>query len=128
MPFLNERLLEFNKYIKKKKVAIIGLGVSNMPLINYLYNLDCDISLFNDKNIETLDKNIIDNICDKDLKFYSGENYLSKLVGFDMIFRSPSCRPDLPEIILELERGAILTSEIELVLELCPRENNRCYW
>lgn len=45
---------------------------------------------------------------------------MSKLKGFDVIFKSPSCRFDLPEIQQEIERGAILTSEIELVMELVP--------
>ena len=39
MEYVNEKLQEFNNYIKNKKVAIIGLGVSNIPLIDYLYNL-----------------------------------------------------------------------------------------
>ena len=38
MKFVNEKLEEFNNYIKNKRVAIIGLGVSNLPLIDYLYN------------------------------------------------------------------------------------------
>ena len=49
-----------------------------------------------------------------------GEDYLSKLSGFDIIFRSPSCRPDIPEIEAETRRGAILTSEIEMLMKLCP--------
>ncbi len=49
-----------------------------------------------------------------------GENYLSKLIGYDIIFRSPSCMPNIPEIQAELKRGAILTSEIEMVMEFCP--------
>ena len=36
MEYFNEKLNEFNKNIKEKKVAIIGLGVSNKPLIEYL--------------------------------------------------------------------------------------------
>ena len=39
MKFVNEKLEEFNNYIKGKKVAIIGLGVSNIPLIDELYKL-----------------------------------------------------------------------------------------
>ena len=54
------------------------------------------------------------------MELCAGENYLQNLNGFDIIFRSPSCRPDLPEIQAEVERGAILTSEIEMLLELCP--------
>ena len=120
MEFVNEKLEEFNNYIKNKRVAIIGLGVSNVPLIEYLYNLGSKITLFDNKPIDKLDKNILDKMYEYKLKFSFGENYLSKLNGFDIIFRSPSCRPDLPEIKREIKRGAILTSEIEMVLEMCP--------
>ena len=120
MKFVNKKLEEFNNYIKGKKVAIIGLGVSNIPLIDELYNLGADITVFNNKDVEHLDKNIIDKIYEHKLKFSFGENYLNKLVGFDVIFRSPSCRPDTPQIEAEVKRGALLTSEIELVLEMCP--------
>lgn len=120
MKFLNNKLEEFNNYIKNKKVAILGLGVSNAPLIDYLYSLDSNITVFNNKPIDTLDKTILDKIYEYKLNFSFGENYLTKLSGFDVIFRTPSCRPDLPEIQKEIKRGAILTSEIELVLELCP--------
>ena len=116
----NEKLEEFNNYIRGKKVAIIGLGVSNTPLIDYLYNLGSIVTVFDNKDIDTLDGKVLDKIYEYDIKFSFGENYLSKLVGFDLIFRSPSCRPDLPQIIEEIERGAIVTSEIELLLELCP--------
>ncbi len=117
MKFVNEKLEEFNNYIKNKKVAIIGLGVSNIPLLDYLHNLGSKIMVFNNKPI---DNSILDKIYDYKIDYSFGENYLSKLTGFDIIFRAPSCRPDLPEIQKEVERGAILTSEIELVLELCP--------
>ena len=119
MKFVNEKLEEFNNYIKNKRVAIIGLGVSNVPLIDYLYNLGSKIMVFNNKPIDTLDSNILDKIYEYKIEYSFGENYLSKLNGFDVIFRTPSCRPDLPEIQREVERGAILTSEIELVLKLC---------
>ena len=117
MKFVNNKLEEFNNYIKNKRVAIIGLGVSNLPLIDYLYKLGTKIVLFNNKQIEDV---ILDKIYKYKLEFYFGENYLSKLKNFDVIFRSPSCMPHLPEIQEEVKRGAILTSEIELVLELNP--------
>jgi len=117
MKYVNEKLQEFENYIKNKRVAIIGIGVSNIPLIEYLYKLGTNIVLFNNKQV---DNNILDMIYEYNLEFYFGENYLSKLKGFDIIFRSPSCRPDTPEIVEEINKGAILTSEIELVLELCP--------
>ncbi len=120
MKYVNKKLEEFNNYIKNKRVAILGLGVSNIPLIDYLHSLGAEIVLFNNKPIDTLDSNILDKIYEYKLEYSFGENYLSKLNGFDVIFRSPSCRPDLPEIKKEIANGTILTSEIELVLELCP--------
>lgn len=120
MKYVNEKLEEFNNYIKDKNVAIIGLGVSNIPLIDYLYNLGSNIMLFDNEQVDKIDSTILDKIYEYKIEYSFGENYLSKLNGFDVIFRSPSCRPDLPEIAKEVERGAVLTSEIELVLELCP--------
>ena len=117
MEYVNEKLEEFNNFIKNKKVAIIGIGTSNIPLIDYLCNLGAEVVLFNNKQ---LPDEILDKIYEKKLEFYFGENYLSKLNGFDVIFRSPSCRPDLPQIQEEIKRGAVLTSEIELVIKLCP--------
>ena len=54
------------------------------------------------------------------MSFSFGKNYLEKLTGFDIIFRSPSCLPNLPELVSEAERGAIVTTEVEMVLELAP--------
>ena len=117
MKYVNKKLEEFNNNLKNKKVAIIGLGVSNIPLIDYLYNLASEIVVFNNKEIE---KSMLDKIKNYNIKYYCGKDYLSNLKNFDIIFRSPSCRPDLPEIKKEVKRGAVLTSEIEQVLELCP--------
>ena len=120
MEYINEKLNEFNNNIKGKKIAVIGLGVSNKPLIEYLYNLDVEITVFDNRNQDKIDKDIWEIVTKFELPYSLGESYLSKLNGFDYIFRSPSCRPDLPEITEEVEKGAILTSEIEQVLKLAP--------
>lgn len=116
----NEKLEQFCAYLKNREVAIIGLGVSNIPLLTYLHELGAEITVFDKRSIDKIDKNVLDIITQNGIHFSFGEDNLSKLVGFDIIFRSPSCRPDLPEIIAELDRGAILTSEIEMLIELCP--------
>lgn len=120
MEYKNEKLEEFCNYIKYKRVAVIGLGVSNIPLIDFLYELRADITVFDKRDIDKIDENILENIKIKGIKYAFGDKYLEKLKDFNVIFRSPSCRPDLPEIIEELSRGAILTSEIEMLMELCP--------
>ena len=49
-----------------------------------------------------------------------GKTYLSKLHCFDLILRSPSCLPTIPELQEEAERGAIVTTEVELLMKMCP--------
>lgn len=120
MSYINEKLIEFNNYLRNKKVAIIGLGVSNIPLLEYLYNLNCKVTVFDDRTIEEIPKDIMDKITKYTFEFSFGENNLSKLIGFDLIFRSPSVMPYKSELKKEMERGAIITSEIEMVLKLTP--------
>ena len=120
MSYINEKLQEFEKYIKNKKVAIIGLGVSNLPLLDYFCDKGAQVTVFDKRIIDDIDKTILDKITSRCINFSFGENNLVNLVGFDIIFRSPSCRPDIPELKAESIRGAIITSEIEMVMELCP--------
>ena len=58
MAYENKKLEEFNEYIRFRKVAVIGLGVSNIPLLDYLYELGCkDVVIFNDKEISFWQQN-----------------------------------------------------------------------
>lgn len=117
---MNEKLEEFNTYLKNRKVAVIGLGVSNIPLLDYLYNLSAKVTVFDDRNIEQIPKEVMDKITKYTFEFSFGENNLSKLVGFDLIFRSPSCMPTKKELLEEQQRGAIVTTEIEMLMEMAP--------
>ena len=120
MEWQNDKLSEFKSYIKNRRTAIIGLGVSNIPLLDYLYSLGAKITVFDNRNIDEIDKEIVDKIMDREIEFSFGKNNLSKLNGFEIIFRSPTCRPDTKELEKESERGAVITSEIEMLIELCP--------
>ena len=111
---MNSKLDEFNKRLLNGKIAIIGLGVSNLPLLDYLYNLGCkDVVLFNDKEISV-------DVSKYGYQVYEGDGYLDHLVGFDIIFRAPGCLPSQEELVREKERGAYITTEVEEVLKLNP--------
>lgn len=118
MSYFNEKLNEFNNNIKGKKIAIIGLGVSNIPLIEYFYKYEAKVTVFD--NTKELEKNLIEKLEKYNIKYFLGKDSLKNLIGFDYIFRSPSCMPTIKEIEEEVKRGAIVTSEIEKVLELTP--------
>lgn len=118
--YVNEKLNEFNEYIKFRKVAVIGLGVSNLPLLDYLHDKKSTVTIFDDRNIDELPKEIVEKITNYGFNFSFGKNSLEKLQNFDLIFRSPSCLPTKPELQAEIKHGAIVTTEIELLMKMCP--------
>lgn len=120
MEYYNEKLEEFNHFIAGKKVAIIGIGVSNIPLLDYFYERTAKVTVFDNRKIEDMDHEVIGKMEQYHFDYFFGENNLENLKGFDIIFRSPSAMPFIKEIEEEVERGAILTSEIEMVLKLAP--------
>lgn len=117
---MNEKLIEFNDRLKKEKIAIIGAGVSNMPLIKYLGELNCNVTLFDKNDRESLDTKIIEAVNRYHIKSFFGKDYLKNLVGYEIIFRSPSCLPTNEYLKKEMERGATVTTEIEQVIRLAP--------
>ena len=120
MEYVNEKLEEFNKYLVGRKVAIIGLGVSNLPLLDYLYANNAKVKVFDEKEIDSIPVEVMDKITKYSMEFSFGQNSLSELKGFDLIFRSPSCLPTKEELVEEENRGALITTEIELLMEMCP--------
>ena len=117
---MNKKLEEFEKFLERKKVAIIGLGVSNMPLLKYMYERMAKVTIFDNREIEKIPKEYLDEVMNYEMDYAFGKDALSKLNGFDIIFRSPSCMPTIKELAEAEEKGAIVTSEIEMLIEMCP--------
>lgn len=118
---MNTKLNDFKKKIKNKKVAVLGIGISHTPLISYLYRLGADITAF-DKADEVKLKSTLEQFKGMDIKYSLGEGYLDNLKGFDILFRTPGMRYDIPEILAAKEEGTEVTSEMEVFFELCPAE------
>ena len=117
---MNQKLKEFNNFLKNKKIAIIGIGVSNIPLIEILGKESLDICVFDKKEINNIPEKAKQLIEKYKIKTSLGENYLENLKGFDVIFRSPSFLPTNPYLQKELKRGALITTEVEQVIKLAP--------
>ena len=116
----NLKLKAFESNIKGKRVAIIGIGVSNIPLIDYFHDLGARVTVFDEIDKALLDKDIIKKINDYGFDLVTGSNALHFLRGFNIIFRSPSCLPTTLQLKSEQKRGAIVTSEIEMLMNTCP--------
>ena len=104
--------------IGNKRCAVLGFGVSNIPLVEILIQCGNEITVHDKKDIEKLGEKA-KLFSSQGVRFVTGENYLDE-IDADIIFRSPGIRPDYDGIRKAIENGAELTSEMELFLELTP--------
>lgn len=98
--------------------AVVGLGVSNLPLIEYLLDQGAHVTARDRKSRDEIAKTA-DALERKGVRLRLGSGYLDDL-NERVIFRSPGLRPDLPAFVSAVENGAILTSEMELFFALTP--------
>lgn len=110
---------EFKKYIKNKNIAVVGIGVSNIPLIEFLVSLGGNVTAF-DKKEENELKEVVDKYSKLGVKFQLGKDYLANLTGFEVVFKTPSMRIDSEALVKVKEEGAYVTSEMEEFVRYCP--------
>jgi len=116
--FLNKALESYKEKIRGKKAAVLGFGVSNRPLARTIARWGADVTVFDRKKEEDFPS--LSEYRTLGIKFSLGDGYLNNLRNFDVIFRTPGMRFDIPEILRELVNGAELTSEMEVFMKICP--------
>lgn len=117
---MKKNFSEFKSFMKDKKVGVVGIGVSNVPLIYFLLDLGAKVTALDKKTESQLDKNLINDFKNKDVKLRLGEDYLDNLSDFQVIFKTPSMRIDNPALVKAKEGGSYITSEMEEFIRYCP--------
>ncbi len=113
--------MNFESYLQSlegKRILVLGMGVSNRPLVRLLLQRGLDVTACDKTPREKLDDEILE-FERMGAKLKLGDAYLEDLEG-DVVFRTPGMRPDLPQIKRLLDGGAVLTSEMEAFFEVCP--------
>ena len=113
--------MKFEEYLnslRDKTVAVMGIGVSNRPLIQLRLERGVDVTACDKKDREALG-DIAGELEAKGCRLHLGEGYLEGL-NQDLIFRTPGMRPDLPGLTAAVARGSKLTSEMEVFFQVCP--------
>ena len=111
----------FERYftsLKDKKIAVLGLGVSNRPLVRLLLEFGCDVTGCDRTPREKLDAEVLE-LENLGCKLRTGDTYLDG-VEADILFRTPGMHPGHPAIQGLARKGAQVTSEMEVFFEVCP--------
>ncbi len=104
--------------LKGKKIAVLGLGVSNRPLVRLLLEFGCDVTGCDRTPREKLDAEVLE-LEKAGCRLQLGEGYLDGLRS-DVVFRTPGMHPDNPQLNRLRQEGAQITSEMEVFFEVCP--------
>ena len=104
--------------LKGKKITVLGLGVSNQPLVRLLLQYGCDVTGCDRTPREKLDAAVLD-LEALGCKLSLGDTYLEN-IDADIVFRTPGMHPGNPALVSLREKGAQITSEMEIFFEVCP--------
>ncbi len=104
--------------LKGKRVLVLGVGVSNRPLVRLLLHYGIDVTCCDKTPREKLDQEVLE-LEQAGARLHLGEDYLENLSG-DVVFRTPGLHPDKPQIQALRDRGAVITSEMEAFFQVCP--------
>ena len=111
---IDQKLEQF----KNKKIAVLGLGVSNRPLVRMLLEAGCTVTGCDRVPREKLDAEVLE-LETIGCTLSLGDTYLDN-VEADILFRTPGMHPGHPAIEALRSRGAQVTSEMEVFFEVCP--------
>ena len=104
--------------LKDQKIAVLGLGVSNRPLVRLLLEFGCRVTGCDRTPREKLDAEVLE-LEKLGAKLSLGDGYLDG-VEANVLFRTPGMHPGNPAIQALRDRGAKVTSEMEVFFEVCP--------
>ena len=109
-------LTEYIDSLRGRTIAVVGVGVSNLPLLRLLAGRGCDVTACDRRSAEALGETY-DELAALGVKFILGENYLDRL-DFDLVFRTPGLHPD--RLKAAVRPDTVVTSEMETFFRLCP--------
>ena len=112
------KLKTYFERLRGKKVLVLGLGVSNRPLVRLLLRHGIEVTGCDRTPREKLDPEVLE-LEARGAHLHLGENYLDGLRG-DVAFRTPGLHPDHPALLVLRESGCRIISEMEAFFEVCP--------
>lgn len=116
---MKETLSAYLASLRGKRVTVLGAGVSNTPLIRLLLDAGVGITIRDGGAPEAFPPEQLEQWRAKSAQLRLGKDYLDDLTE-EVIFRTPGLMPHTPALAAAVAGGAVLTSEMEAFLALCP--------
>ena len=112
------RLGSYFETLRGKNIVVLGLGVSNQPLVRLLLENGCKVTGCDKTPRDKLDDAVL-KLEEMGCRLKTGEDYLQDLSA-DIVFRTPGLHPNHPALVGLRNAGAKITSEMDVFFQLCP--------
>jgi UDP-N-acetylmuramoylalanine--D-glutamate ligase len=117
--------------LSNKKIAILGLGIENQALINFLvkHKVRSEITVCDARSEKQLDKKYLDiiqkskNLKTLKINWKLGDKFNNDLDEFDILFRSPGWPLFCPGLKKTKGKRCNIYSAMKLFFDLCPTKN-----
>ena len=115
---MNKLVDQYFEALQGKRIIVLGIGVSNRPLIRMLLERRLYVIACDKTEREVVDAEVLE-LEQAGAELRLGSSYLENLRG-DIVFRTPGMHPDIPALRQLRESGASVTSEMEAFFAVCP--------
>ncbi len=115
---MRSTIQEYLSGLRGRRVAVIGIGISNTPLVRMLLEAGVRVTAC-DRRSRADFSGLAEELEGLGARLRLGEDYLEGL-DQDVIFRTPGLRPDVPQLAEAVRQGSVLTSEMEVFFQVCP--------
>lgn len=105
--------------LRGRRAVVLGLGLSNLPVVRYLLERGAEVTAADRKTAEELGPRY-EQLAGMGVRLVLGPEYLGALQGQDLAFLTPGLRRDLPELEAARRAGVRFGSEMGLFLAACP--------
>lgn len=116
----NPKFELFKTEVLGKNVGVLGVGVSNLPLIEFLNGLGAYVTAFDRRTADKFDEGTLEILKKNTKGMVLGEDYLDRLDGMEIIIKTPGIHPNTPQLVRAAENNVIVTSEMEIFVSICP--------
>ena len=115
---MDNRINDFLTSLNGKKIALIGIGRSNLPLISLFSSYGAKVTACDRRSFDELGE-YAKLAQESGAQLLLGDDYLDK-IDADIVLRTPGMKYYLDKLVQMRENGVVVTSEMELFFDLCP--------
>lgn len=109
---------EYFEQLRGKRICVIGMGISNRPLVKMLLEHGFSVECRDKTPREKLLPEVLA-LEQQGATLVLGDDYLENIQA-DVVFRTPGLNAFCPQLMALREEGCLVTSEMEAFFAVCP--------